>query len=169
MNCGMNESVIIADSSPLIALARIDQLAILPQLFSRILAPPAVWDEVTVRGSGSPGAREVSEAAWIEIQAPDPRVVDPLTILVDRGEAEAIALAHMLPESTLLLDDARARRVAERLNIPRIGTLGLLRRAKQVGLIEALRPHLKALQASGIYIRPALIEAVLKSVGEDAL
>jgi predicted nucleic acid-binding protein len=141
-------------------------LEILPRLFSRILVPPAVWDEVTVRGSGSPGAREVSQASWIEIETPEPHVVEPLAILVDRGEAEAIALAHMWRESTVLLDDARARRVAERLNIPRIGTLGVLRRAKQAGLLDTLRPLLEALQAGGIYIRQELIDAVLKSVGE---
>ena len=44
--------------------------------------------------------------------------------------------------------------------------IGILRRAKQVGLIDRLKPRLKALQPNGIYIRQQLIDAVLKDVGE---
>ncbi len=162
----MREAVLVIDSSPLIALARIRQLELLPQLGARILVPPIVWDEVTVRSSNAAGAREVRQVPWIEIQAPEPLVAESLSILVDRGEAEAIALASTLPDSLVVLDDARARRVAERLNVRRIGTVGLLRRAKRAGLIDKLRPQLEALQASGIYIRQALVDAVLKDVGE---
>ncbi len=59
----MHKDVIIADSSPLIGLARIGQLALLPRLYSKTLIPPEVWDEVTIRGKGRPGAKELSEAS----------------------------------------------------------------------------------------------------------
>lgn len=160
------EVVLVIDSGPLIGLARINQLELLPQLAARIVVPLAVWDEVTVRGRNAPGADEVRQTTWLEQQAVDPLAVEPLAILVDQGEAEVIALARTLPSSVAVLDDARARRVAERLNVQRIGTLGLLRRAKRKGLLEQLRPHLEALQANGIYIRQALIDAVLADVGE---
>jgi predicted nucleic acid-binding protein len=162
----MPESSLIVDSGPLIAFARIEQLALLPQLSSHIVIPPAVWHEVTIRSSNAPGAHEVRQLSWLEIQTPDALLVAPLTILLDQGEAEVIALAQTLSDSMVVLDDARARRVAERLNIARIGTVGLLRRAKRMGLIPLLRPQLEALQANGIYIRQALIDAVLKDVGE---
>jgi len=149
----MREAVIVADSSPLIGLARIGQLDILPRLGSRVLAPQFVWEEATIRGSSAPGAVEISQATWIEVQAVDPMLVEPFTILVDRGEAEAIALARTAHDSLLLLDDSRARRIAERLGIRRTGTVGLLRRAKEAGLIDRLRPQLEALQANGIWIR----------------
>ncbi|MEM9218568.1 MAG: DUF3368 domain-containing protein [Cyanobacteria bacterium P01_F01_bin.150] len=86
--------------------------------------------------------------------------------MVDRGEAEAIALAQSIPESIVLLDDAKARRVAERLGIRRIGTLGVLRRAKKAGLIDAVGPLVNQLLSNGIYIQQNLIEAILKDVGE---
>jgi uncharacterized protein len=127
----MTNPIIIADSSPLISLAIIEQLELLPQLYQRVLLPPAVWDEVTVQGVGLPGANAVSKITWIEIQTPQASLLEPLSILVDRGEAEAIALAQSIPDSIVLLDDAQARRVAERLGIRRIGTLGILRRAKK--------------------------------------
>ena len=52
----MREPVAIPDSGPLIALARINQLELLPQLFSKVIVPPYVWTEVTVKGKGMPGA-----------------------------------------------------------------------------------------------------------------
>ncbi|NEP60921.1 MAG: DUF3368 domain-containing protein [Symploca sp. SIO2G7] len=162
----MSNAAIIADSSPLISLAIIEQLELLPQLYQRILLPPAVWDEVTVQGAGLPGARAVSQVKWLEIQAPEPIILEPLSILVDRGEAEAIALAQSIPDSTLLLDDAQARRVAERLGISRVGTLGILRRAKKAGLITEIKVYIEQLRRNGIYIRSNLIEAVLRDVGE---
>lgn len=162
----MPELRLVVDSGPLIAFARIGQLALLPQLGSQIVIPPAVWHEVTVSSHDAPGAHQVRQLPWLAIQAPETLLVEPLTILIGRGEAEVIALAQMLPNSMVVIDDARARRVAERLRIERIGTVGLLRHAKQMGLIALLRPHLEALQAQGIYVRQALIDAALKDVGE---
>lgn len=162
----MHKTAAIADSGPLIALARIKQHELLPRLFSKILVPPEVWDEVTIKGQGRPGAHEISRITWITIQEPDPQLVKPLSILVDAGEAEAIALAQTTPDCTILLDDSRARKIAERLNINRIGTVGLLLRAKRRGLIEKIKPHLDALIKNGIYIRQELIDAVLNEAGE---
>jgi predicted nucleic acid-binding protein len=166
MNYKMREVAAIADSGPLICLARINQLELLPRLFSKTLVPPEVWDEVTVRGQGHPGAYEVSQATWLTIQAPDPQLVKPLSILVDAGEAEAIALAQTTADCTILLDDARARKIAQRLNIKQLGTIGLLLRAKRRGLVENIRPHIDALVENGIYVRKELIDAVLKDAGE---
>lgn len=162
----MPETVAVADSGPLICLARIGQIELLPRLFSRILAPPEVWNEVTVKGQGHPGAYEVSHVAWLTVQTPDEQLVRPLGILVDAGEAEALALAQTTPNCLILLDDSRARKVAERLNIKPIGTLGLLLRAKRLGLIEMIRPHIDALVGNGIYIRQALVNAVFDAAGE---
>lgn len=64
----MTNAAIIADSSPLISLAIIEQLELLSQLYQRILIPPAVWDEVTIQGAGLPGSLAVSQAAWLEVQ-----------------------------------------------------------------------------------------------------
>ncbi|WP_228057957.1 DUF3368 domain-containing protein [Nostoc sp. LEGE 12447] len=64
------------------------------------------------------------------------------------------------------MDDAQARRVAERLGIRRIGTLGILRKAKKAGLIVELKVYIEQLRTNGIYIRPSLIDAVLRDVRE---
>jgi predicted nucleic acid-binding protein len=166
MNYKMREAIAVADSGPLIALVRIGQLELLPRIFSEVTAPPEVWHEITEKGRGLPGAYEISQVKWIKIQAPLSQLVQPLSILVDAGEAQAIALAQTTPDCIILLDDARARKIAERLSIKQIGTIGLLLRAKRMGLIEKIRPHIEALIKNGIYIRQQLIDAVLKEAGE---
>ena len=135
-------------------------------LFRRVLIPPAIWEEVTVQGAGLPRVQAVSALSWLEIQVPAPSLVRPLAILVDRGEAEAIALALDNPDSTVLLDDAQARRVAERVGVARIGTRGILRRSKIAGLAGPIRPHVWMLQVNGIFIRQQLADAVLRDLGE---
>lgn len=162
----MLEIIAIADSGPLIFFARIKQLHLLPRLFSKVLVSPEVWNEVTLRGRKHPGAFEVSQAKWITIQSPDFHLVKSLSILVDAGEAETIALGQTTENSALLLDDGRARKIAQRLNLQHIGTIGLLLRAKRRGLIETIKPHIDALVDNGIYIRQEIIDAVLKSAGE---
>ena len=71
----MTSHSIVGDSSPLISLSLIGQLELLPKLYRRVLVPPAVWEEMTVKGAGLPGAKAVSELTWLEIQAPAPRDV----------------------------------------------------------------------------------------------
>ena len=162
----MRDIAAIADSGPLICLARIDLLELLPKLFTKILVPPEVWNEVTVRGQGRPGAIKVSQVTWLTIQEPDPQLVKPLSIFVDAGEAQAIALAQTMDDCTILLDVARARKIAQRLGIKQIGTIGLLLRAKRRGLVESIKPQIESLVENGIYIRKELIDAVLKEAGE---
>jgi predicted nucleic acid-binding protein len=161
-----SEEIIVADSSPLIGLARIGLLHLLPKLAKRIVVPRAVWSEMTSAQTDAPGAREIAGQTWIEVREADPLVVAPLLILVGQGEAEAIGLAQCEPAAVLLLDDLRARKLAHRLNLRRMGTVALLGQAKHAGLIERLKPSLDALVASGIFIRQQLIEAALKEVGE---
>jgi len=162
----MLKPVIIADSSPLISLAIIDQLNLLIKLYERVIVPPAVWNEVTVKGRDMPGALAVSQVTWFEIETPEPQILQPLSILIDPGESEAIALAQKISNSIVLLDDSRARRIAERFDVPRIGTLGILRRAKINGMIDKIRPHIEYLKANNIYMAENLVNAILKDVDE---
>jgi len=162
----MSDIVVVSDSGPLIALARIDRLGLLRQMSSQVLVPPAVWNEVVEQAKDAPGAREIGDASWVSVQAPDALAADALSVMVDRGEAEAISLAMGVSDSLLLVDDARARRLAESLSVRRMGTIGLLRNAKKIGLVESLRREIEALRDNGVYVRQALIDAVLKDVGE---
>lgn len=65
-----------------------------------------------------------------------------------------------------MLDDSHARKIAKRLNLKHIGTVGLLLRAKKQGFLEEIKPSFQALPENGIYIRKELIDAVLKEANE---
>jgi hypothetical protein len=161
-----SEEIIIADSSPLIGLARIGLLRLLPQMARHVVVPRAVHAEVTAAKADAPGAADVAAQPWIEVRDADPTVVAPLLILVGRGEAESIALAQRDASAVLLMDDLRARKLADRLGLRRMGTVTLLGQAKRERLIPKLKPALDALVANRIFIRQELIEAALKEAGE---
>ncbi len=162
----MSDPVIIVDSSPLIALAVIDRLGLLCDLYAHIFVPPMVWEEVTVKGRGMPGAEVIKHTDWLEIKAPELSWLPPLSIMVDKGEAEVLALAREVPVSIAGLDDAAARRVAERLGIRCIGTLGILRAAKNHGLIREVLPLINQMNDHRIYIKKNIVEILLRDVGE---
>ena len=156
--------LIIADSSPLIGLARIGHLTLVKSLAGRVWVPPAVWDEITQ--FDRPEARVLSAQTWIEVVAPRAADVIPFSSMLDKGEAEALALAINQSGAALLIDDLRGRRVAARLNIRHFGTVGLLGQAKREGLVSAVRPLLEALVANGIYLGQELTERALRQLGE---
>ena len=161
----------VSDSSPLIHLAKIEALELISRLYSRVLIPSAVWREVVEESEGRPGAVEMERAVaagWMVKQAAKNEIlVIALRQTLDNGEAEAIALATELHPESVLLDDKLARQMARRLGVPVTGTLGVMLRAKQVGLILELRPLVTRLQSEGgYYIDPDLIEKALLAAGE---
>ena len=87
-------------------LGRIGQLALLQQLFGRLLLPEAVWQEVVEDGRGQPGADEIRRAAWVErATVSNGQLVHSLRQELDPGEAEAVALAVELNADWLLMDE----------------------------------------------------------------
>jgi predicted nucleic acid-binding protein len=146
-------------------------LSLISRLYSRILIPPAVWREVVEESDGRPGAVEMEKAVaagWMVKQAAkNETLVIALRQTLDNGEAEAIALATELHPESVLLDDKLARQMARRLGVSVTGTLGVLLRAKQVGLIVEVRSLITRLQSEGYYyIDPRLIEKALLATGE---
>jgi predicted nucleic acid-binding protein len=114
----------VVNAPPLIALARVDQLALLNQLFDEVLVPPAVYQEVTVQGVNLPGAALVMQSDWIRVQAP----VTPPTI-------EPLLLAQDVQPAQVVIDERIGRRVAQALRIPLTGTLGVLLAAFRAELL----------------------------------
>lgn len=159
----------VANSSVFIALSTIGQLELLFHRFPEgILIPQAVWREVVETGRGQPGAAEVASASWITVCAvKDERLVSLLRIELDEGEAEAIALGHEQQAEVVLLDEKDARRVARRLGLAVLGTVGVLIWAKRAGLVTSLREQLNALQTQGKFrLSPSVYEEALRVTGE---
>lgn len=159
--------IVVADATPLIALARIEQLDLLLKLFNHILIPQAVYDEVVTNAAKRPGAQAVKQASWIETKAvADQNKVAYLRADLDPGEAEAIVLAEELSADWLLLDEPKARLAAQLLGLRFIGTVGLLLLAKQQGHITQVRVLLDALTMQNFHLSQHIYQAILKQAGE---
>ncbi|MBI2319993.1 MAG: DUF3368 domain-containing protein [Betaproteobacteria bacterium] len=164
----MSAALLVADSGPLIALARLDLLDLPTRYFESVLVTSTVWEEVTRKPDvdEAPRLSAAAEAALIQVVA-DPETI-PETLLrttIDAGERGAIALGLEL-NAALLIDDRRARQVAIELGRPVVGTLGLLLRAREDRLLPALRPLIERLQATGYFMSNDLIVEILSSLGE---
>jgi hypothetical protein len=152
---------VVSDSGPLIALERIQQLQLLPELFTRILIPPAVEKEVASRWI-LPG--------WVVVQPLGrPPRLGRLGLSLGAGEREAIGLSLEIAATRLLVDDKAARRLARTLQLPIIGTLGLLLAAKRRRILPIVRPCLDALRNASFYLTPDLYRRVLAQAGETPL
>jgi predicted nucleic acid-binding protein len=86
-------------------------------------------------------------------------------MLVDSGEAEALALACER-QWTIVLDDRQARSVGKRLGLKMIGTVAVVVRAKKLGLISAVAPLLQNLADHGFRVSEALLKEALNMAGE---
>jgi len=87
---------------------------------------------------------------------------------VDWGEASAIALAKEKDSPLLLLDDLKARKLASKLNLRYTGTLGVINKAKQLGVIENVKPILNKLLATDFWISENIINELLRKNNEIA-
>jgi predicted nucleic acid-binding protein len=143
---------VVADSSCLISLSRIGKLKVLHELFAEIIIPEAVYYEVVVRGKGRIGAEEVKKARWIKKQkVQNALAVVAFKVNLGAGESEAIALASESKADFLILDDFKARQTAEELSLQVIGTVAVLHKAKEKGIIDNLQSVLQDLRNGGFY------------------
>ncbi len=138
--------IVVSDTSPINNLAAINQLHLLQQLYQIVFIPEAVYRELTEPDFLVAGSIEVQTLDWIQTRTVTNRtVIEALADELDKGEAEAIALALELGADQVLIDERRGRRIAARLNLRYTGILGILVEAKNRRLISEVKPLLDAL------------------------
>ncbi len=160
--------IVVSDTTPLIGLASIGRFELLRELFREIYIPQAVYDEAVVFGREKGGAeREVARAKWVKVkEVKDRLAVEVLLDELDLGEAETIVLAREINADWVLMDEKKGRRKLEQLGLQKIGTIGILLKAKEMGYVEMLRPELKRLREKGFSISQHVIDAVLERANE---
>lgn len=145
---------VISDSGPLIRYARMGRLSLLRDVLGDLVLPVAVHHEIVSAGAGLPGATEISTASWIVTQqVREHDMLDQFLAVLDRGEAEVIALANEIAgDVTVVLDDLRARRFAHAHGLSVTGSAGVLIEAKRRRIIPAVAPLLDELLTAGLYL-----------------
>lgn len=159
-------SLVICNTSPFQYLHQLGYLHLIPALVGKLLVPPAVVDELNVGRSLGLDLPDLKNLDWVSVQSPISAKALPLVWDLGKGETEVLMLALEISESKVILDDLLARRVAQFLQIPLTGTLGILLDAKQSGLVENIQPLLDKLQQLRFKLSKQTYEAVLKLANE---
>lgn len=144
--------VVISDTSTLILFHKIDKLTLLQQVYKELITTPEVAEEF---GEDLPD--------WIKIQkVSDKKYQYFLETQVDSGEASAIALSTEYDDVLLLLDDLKARKLAIQLNFKITGVLGVIHKAKQMSIIDKIKPLIDELLLTDFRIADHIVDEMLK-------
>lgn len=148
--------IVIADTSFLIAIDRMELFGEIQALYKNIFITRKIAEEF-----------QLDLPNWILIE--EPRNIEIQTVLsltLDTGEASAIALAYNYKDVILIIDDLKARKEALALGFKITGTLGVLFKLKEEGLIASLKQKILQLTEIGFRISPKIVEEVLKNADE---
>jgi uncharacterized protein len=152
----------VTNTTPLITLAGVGLLDLLPHLYGQIWAPRIVLEEY--KAKAPPTESDLAQTVWLTVV--DDVTIDPTLPLLDVGEAAALSLAQTIGARLILLDERKARRIATRIGLQVAGTLAVLLRAKQQGLITAIRPYIMQMQSQGRRFHPNLVARLLEDASE---
>ena len=154
---------LVINTGPLISLGRAGALDIIEQLPIRFLAPQEVAQEIE---AGERTGFPVVMPSWVEVLVLATPVAPVAHYLLDLGEAAVIQLALEQDVATVCIDEWRGRRAAKAVGLTITGSLGLLGRAKHLGILSEVRPWVERLVAVGAYYDPDLLRKFLCAVGE---
>jgi hypothetical protein len=155
---------LVIDTGPLVVLARSHLASLLEQLPFQFIAPRQVHEEF-LAGS-SRGHLEAWPGCVTVLELPSP--LHPIaSASLDDGEAAVIQLALEHEIAIVCIDDRKGRRAARAVGLSVTGSLGLLARAKVIGLVPAVRPLVDRITAEGAYFHPDLVRRVLADLGES--
>ena len=163
----MSKKPFVCDTTILLYLGRIGQIDLLPALFAPISVPEQVCLELDMGRVLRPDTINPRSLAWVEMVAVSQDMIDSLPPnRLGTGERAVIAYAQAHRGYVAGMDDLRARQLAEAIGLRVIGTLGILLRAKQAGLVSTVRPLLDDITAQGFHLSPDLHRDVLGLAGE---
>lgn len=157
---------VVCNTSPLQYLHQTGLLRLLPALYGRVLVPEAVANEIRVGLKAGVNLPDIAELDWLDVR----NVEDspwPVPRDIHRGEAEVMALAGSLCDARVILDDLAARRHAKLLGLKCTGTLGILLKAKQAGILESVADAVAKLEQSGFRLALATKQEILELAAED--
>ena len=148
----MKCEIVVADASCLIVLENIRELPLLQKLFGEVYITQEVADEFGV-----------DLPDWIKIKKVQNTIQqNALSLILDAGEASAIALVLETENSLLIIDEKKGRRTAQQLNLKITGTLGVIRRAKEKSLVNSIADLLIKLENADFRISPTLRTKILE-------
>ncbi len=154
--------VVVADTTPLITLGGAGAIDLLHLVFGEVHIPEQVWDEY-VKFRMQMTLPDLAQVVWIHRH--QVTIAPPFSHL-DEGEAAALTLARSLGAKVVLIDEKKGRKAAAAAQLPMMGTLGFLLRAKHEGHVTAIKPIIDQFARLNRYYSPDLIAQTLQAAGE---
>lgn len=156
---------LIVNASPIISLAKIGCADLLTQMFSNLVIPLGVIEEITAHSSEDEAVKWVMAQDPIRIQSVDiPEIIAGWNL--GKGESQVIAYAYKSVGYTVSIDDRPAKKCAHLFGIKVKGTLAVLIEAKRQGFIPLMRPCLVKLKANGFRMSDRIFQSALHLAGE---
>jgi predicted nucleic acid-binding protein len=158
---------VVADSSPLVILAKLGCFDLLNKVFRRLDISAEVYHEVVVAGAGLPGATEVANAKWVEVrnlQNQADLLAAQQNYALGVGELSTILLGKELHANAVLLDDYKARKLATAKGLQVRGSVGLLETFYLRGYLTDLRATFRQLLTDS-YVDQRLLDRRLRALG----
>ncbi len=162
----MKNGLVISDSGPIFSLAIIDKLQVLDALFDEICVPQAVWEELSRDKKTEQYSKIIG---YFEGKVKKISGFNKLTFVMDYGESESVILYKELNADYLLIDDKKARAIAENFGIQCIGTIGILSIARDKGIIDELKPLFESFLKNNRFYSLKLLNAILKKHKEEEI
>ncbi|MEA3351330.1 MAG: DUF3368 domain-containing protein [Chloroflexota bacterium] len=156
---------IVLNASPLILLCNSKLSFVLPKLFSEIVVPEAVWQEIVNGSHLDQAAQMLPELDWLK-KAHIQTVPDVVRWDLGLGETDVLSFAVKHSGYTPVLDDMLAKKCARSLGIQTMGTGAILILAKEHRLIESVEQSLRKLQRAGLWISEPIIQLLKRKAGE---
>jgi predicted nucleic acid-binding protein len=158
---------IVCNTSPLILLSKIHRLDTLIRLYSELMIPKAVADEIGTKPSKeNDQVQTLLKKGKLQLRQVSVKILAELPIDLGRGEREAIALAIDSGADLVILDDQQGKLVSRDRGLSVTGTVGALIEAKERGFIPSLRPEMDRLIEAGMWINEVFYHRVLKEYSE---
>lgn len=162
----MKNGIVIADAGPIISLALVDKLNILDKIFDDVKIANAVWEEIT-RDESKCFVGRIKE--YFKDKTRGIKSFNELTFIMDYGESESLILYNEIKADFILIDDKKARNIAENFGAKCLGTLGLLSTAKDKKLISELRPIFEEFLDKKRFYALNLMNAILEKHNEEKI
>jgi len=156
---------VICNTTPFISLSSIGEINLLRQIYSSVIVPKAVVEEIN-RG-GEISVPDLTSLDWVEVVSNVTTSENRLLFQLDYGERQVVLNALKRQANLVLIDDRVARNIAEYLGLNVKGTLGVLVEAKRKELIPSFKKAAFKIKEQGIHYSIRFIDEIASSLGEN--
>ena len=154
---------IVTNTSPLLAISKMHAGLIIGKLPYEFICPTEVENEILI---GANQGYDVEIPAWLKIENLQTNLSQLAIASLDIGEAAVIQLAIEQNIETVCIDELKGRRAALAVGLKVFGSLGLLGKAKTLGIINEIKPYIEKAKDNGIFYDDNLVKNFLRSFGE---